>query len=184
MAFPLLILTVCSLSSCWACSVVRNEYVGSSQCKPVGLLENLLLVIFYTLVEPHIHSPPPRPALAQGDIYTNSWSTQLLISVYLNQRPATLWSPLCWDKVSFFALFFELHGHIRLTHLHPPFFHCRGSFCESHSTLCQSQSWHACVADLNLRFQLMPYQIKLYKNLLVVLAVIILYVTSGHEANP
>lgn len=74
-----------------------------------------------------------------GKMYTTSWSTKLLVAVYLEQRPPGI--PLFVEvKLASFssygqsypALFSDLHGHIALAHLHWTFFHCRGLFSDLH----------------------------------------------------
>lgn len=79
-------------------------------------------------------TPPMLFWVTQGDIYTTSWSTQLLMAVNLKQR--SFWSLFCWDEVSFFALFRELQGYIVLAHL---LFHHRGLFV-SHTFYLSNKS--------------------------------------------
>jgi len=124
MWFPLLVSGICSSSRCWVSPLSRKEYVGWSQFKPVAFFEILLLVsqFLYSALGwsaihyLHAHSGSCSHSVSeQREQNTTSWSTQILVTVYLKQR-----SPSCPLHVEISQLLCnscghthpELHGHI------------------------------------------------------------------------
>lgn len=99
-----------SQSQFWVSPDAGEECVGWSQLKPTALFSTLVVVqTLYCTLGWVVCSLPLPPWLTQGDIhtflmnlgrkiYSASWSTQLLIAVYLKPRPLS--SPPCAEVKS------------------------------------------------------------------------------------
>lgn len=133
----LLVCIIYSLSWHWASPVTRKEYLGWSHHESVALFKIILLIFqfLYSMSQhnEYLSTLPMLVWLTQGDIYPTTWFTQLLICVYLKQRPH--FGPIC-IKIKSASLHYSLScmGTITLVHLHWVLFHCRGLFSKSYST--------------------------------------------------